>query len=402
MATTAADKLAIQGGTSVRHGKKWPSWPYFDDTERKAVNEVLDSGKWWYGEKVKEFEQAFATFQDAKFGVTCNSGTAAAELCVQALDVEPGDEVIVPPYTFIATASSVARMGGVPIFVDINESWCMDPDKIEAAITPRTKAIMPVHLGGRIADMDRINEVACKHGLKVIEDACHSWGGKWKGKGTGAIGHGGIFSFQNSKNITAAEGGIIVTDNEEFADAVRSYSNTGRGTDGVWYGHIRVGTNARLTEFQAAILLCQLARLDEQTETRIRNAEYLDRELGQIEGVIPQPGDERITRWARHLYAIRIDPDTFGCSRDKFTEAARGEGIPFGAGYAKPLYEQPALKVGRLASYYKNVHCPMCEDISYRTGMWFPQTLLLGSQEDMRDIVDAVRKIKAHAHELKD
>jgi dTDP-4-amino-4,6-dideoxygalactose transaminase len=229
MSKQPTSDLAIHGGSPVRGPEKsWPSWPVFDDTERKALSEVFEAGEWWYGKRVAQFEQEYAEFQDAKYCITCTSGTTAGEICLQAIGIKPGDEVIVPPYTFYATASMVGRMGGTPVFVDVDDSWCMNPDLIEGAITPKTKAIMPVHFGGRVADMDRINALADKHGLVVIEDACHSWGSKWRGKGTGALGKCGIFSFQASKNINAAEGGAILTDDEDIANMCRSITNCGR------------------------------------------------------------------------------------------------------------------------------------------------------------------------------
>ena len=394
-------KLAINGAKPVRNpGKSWPTWPVFDEAERTALNEVLDSGKWWYGGRVNRFEQAFAAFQDAAHCVTCTSGTSAAEVALQVAGIGQGDEVIVPPYTFIATASSVMRVGGTPVFVDVDESWCLDPDLIEAAITPRTKAIVPVHFGGRVADMDRVNDAAAKHGLEVMEDACHSWGSKWKGTGTGALALGGVFSFQFSKNLTAGEGGAILSDDEAFAESCRAVANCGRIKGSAWYSHSVVGTNARMTEFAGAILSAQLGRLEEQTLLRECNGAFLNRELGAIEGIAPQPGDERISRRAYHLYCLRIDPRVFGCSRGKFVEAARAEGLPIADGYGQPLYEQPIFQKPWHGHDYTKCRCPVTEDLCSTSGMWMVHTVLLGTEEDMHDIVDIVRKIKDNVLEL--
>ncbi|MCL4218013.1 MAG: DegT/DnrJ/EryC1/StrS family aminotransferase [Candidatus Hydrogenedentes bacterium] len=401
MAITSASKLALHGGEPIRgNDKAWPEWPEFDEKERTAVAEVLDSGKWWYGDKVAAFERDYAAFQDAKYCITCTSGTTALELMFQALGIGPGDEVLVPPYTFVATATAVARMGGVPVFVDVDASWNMNPDLVKAAITPRTKLIVPVHFGGRACDMDRLNAIAAKHGLKVIEDACHSWGAKYKGKGTGAIGLAGAFSFQMSKNITAGEGGAIVTDDEEFADRCRSFSNCGRMKGGVWYEHYLTGTNARLTEIQGAILSAQLTRLEAQTLLRERNGAVVSEGLASIEGLTPQPGDERITRRAYHLYCFRIDPDVFGCSRAKFIEAAKAEGLPLSPGYSLPLYKQPLFgQLGNGMDYGK-VHCPVTEDLCGRSAVWIGHTLLLGDESDMGDIVRICEKIKQNVSAL--
>jgi dTDP-4-amino-4,6-dideoxygalactose transaminase len=400
----SADKdaaLVIHGGTPVRRpDSPWPSWPVFDDRERTALIDVLESGEWFYGDRVARFEEEYASFQDARFGISCASGTAAIEVSLQALGVGPGDEVIVPPYTFIATASSVARCGAFPVFVDVDESWNMDPDLVEAAITDRTKAIMPVHFGGRICDMDRFNAIGAKHGIPILEDACHSWGGKWKGKGTGALGACGVFSFQMSKNITAGEGGIILTDDEELAARCRSVTNCGRTPGGAWYEHSIVGTNARMTEFQAAVLSAQLTRLEEQTVVREKNGVFLTEKLGTIEGIIPQPGDDRITRRAYHLYCVRIDPGTFGCSRESFCEAAEAEGVSFSTGYGLPLHRQDAFAALQNGPDYSQCRCPVAEDLCSTSGMWCVHQILLGSEQDMQDIVDIFLKTKKHAAEL--
>lgn len=403
MANERLGRLAIRGGAPVRDASKhWPKWPVFDDAERKALNDVLESGKWWYGERVRQFERDYAHFQDARHCVTCTSGTTAAEICFQALGLKQGDEVIVPPYTFIATASTVARMGGTPVFADVDDSWCLSPAAVEAAITPRTKAIVPVHFGGRIADMDKLNYIAKKHGLVILEDACHAWGSKWRDKGAGSLGLAGIFSFQVSKNITAGEGGAIVSDEEVFADSCRSISNCGRPKGSAWYKHTVLGTNARMNEFSAALLSAQLGRLGEQTRLREKNAALLNTALAEIEGLTPQPGDERITRRGYHLYCVRIDPDAFGCTRAQFVKAAEAEGLPLGVGYELPVYEQPVFKTGSLRREYTRCECPVAEDLCYTSGCWFTHTVLLGTDDDMQDIIAGFRKIKDHVADLKE
>ena len=398
--SSCTQSLALLGGTPVRGPEKhWPAWPVYDDTERQALIDVLESGRWFYADRVAQFEKEYAEFQGAVHCITCNSGTAAAEVVLQALGIGPGDEVIVPPYTFVATASSVMRVGAKPVFADVDETWCLDPEQVAEAITPRTRAIMPVHFGGRICDMDRMNEIAAEHGIPVVEDACHAWGGRWVGKGAGTLGLCGIFSFQLSKNITAGEGGAIVTDSAELAAMCRSITNCGRAEGAPWYHHVNVGTNARLTEFQAALLSCQLKRLGEQTLTRDRNATILNNALAEIEGLIPQPKSNRITRRAYHLYCLRIDQDLFGCSREQFAEAAAAEGWPISAGYPLPLYEQPVFK--NHPGSCGGGPCPVVEDLCYRSAMWFGHEKLLGTEEDMRDIVRIAEKIKANAGALR-
>lgn len=396
-----SSRLALLGGAPIRDEAKrpWPQWPLFGEEERKALLEVFDSGNWWYGPRVAEFERAYAAFQGAAHCISCNSGTTALEIAMQALGVQPGDEVIVPPYTFFATASSVARLGAIPIFVDIDESWCMNPDCIEAAVTPRTKGIIPVHFGGRVCDMDRINAIALKHGLFILEDACHAWGSRWNGHGAGVLGKCGAFSFQHSKNITAGEGGALVTNDADFANLCRSLTNCGRDPIKGGYTHYNCGTNIRITELAAAVLSAQLTRLDAQVATREKNAAILNDALSQIEGLIPQPGDARITRRSYHLYCIRIDAGRFGCSRERFIEAARAEGLPIGAGYAMPLYQQPFFTASKQYDYAR-CSCPVVEDLCAHSGMWFRHAMLLCSEDDMHEIIAIVRKVKANVSQL--
>jgi dTDP-4-amino-4,6-dideoxygalactose transaminase len=412
--STKTNTLAINGGEKACN-YEWPAWPVFDDTERKALNDVLESGKWWYGEKVREFEQKFAEFQDAKYGITASSGTTALEAALRALGIGPGDEVIIPPFTFVATATAILCAGAAPVFADIDpNSACIDPDDVERKITDQTRAIMPVHLAGHVADMDRLGEIAKKHGLYLIEDACHSWGSKWKGKGTGAIGDCGVFSFQNNKNITSSEGGIILTDDKNIADACRSRTNCGRKEGEPWYRHFDLGSNVRLTEFQAALLLAQLTRLEEQTIKREKNAAIMDRELAQIEGITIVKNDPRMTRRSYHLYSFRLDLDFFGVSREKFVEALAAEGTIAWPGYPFPLYKNPLFQTGgerpgngplttphngRKVDY-STVSCPVCEQVCLDT-VWFLHQTLLADEEVILQMAAAVKKVCEHIDELK-
>lgn len=398
MAQADTGPLALLGGSPVRPADKaWPKWPVVTETERRAVNEVLESGRWWYGDRVAQFEQEYARHHGAAHCISCNSGTAALEICLQALGIGPGDEIIVPAYTFVATASAVARVGATPVFVDVDETWCIDPAAAEAAITPRTRAIVPVHFGSCIADMDEINALAAARGLAVVEDACHSWGAQYKGKGTGVLGRCGVFSFQMSKNLTAGEGGAILTDDESLAETCRAITNCGRVKNGAWYGHEVIGTNARMNEFQAALLLAQLERLEPDRILRERNAARLDAVLADIDGLTPQPGRPGTTRRTYHLYPMTLDPDRFGCTRERFLEAARAEGFGMAPGYPVPLYAQPVF--ARMPQSRPHP-CPVTEDLCASRGLWFTHYFLLGSEDDIDDIGRIFRKIKAHAADL--
>ena len=400
-------KLAINGGPRACD-RQWIEWPIHDHREREALLEVLDSGRWFYSEKVSQFEDAYAKFQGANFGVTATSGTTALEIGLLGVGVGPGDEVIIPPYTFIATASSVMKVNAVPVFADIQpRTACLDPDDVERKITDRTKAIMPVHLAGCMADMDHLREIAEKHNLAIVEDACHAWGSQWRGKGAGAVGDCGAFSFQVSKNITAGEGGIIVTDSEELADVCRSYSNCGRSKGGPWYSHVRVGSNLRMTEFQAALLLAQLTRLEDHTLRRMANADILTAGLRDLPGIIVFENDPRMTRRSYHMYVFRVDSGVLGVSREQFATAIAAEGVPAGAGYGDPLYNNAMFDQpedarphhgGRKIDYSK-VSCPVCEAIC-RDTMWISHQALLGSEMDMHAIVQAITKVVENIKEV--
>ena len=404
--------LAINGGEPVRR-KPFPSWPVYGEEELNALREVLESGFWGIGGKKKEeFEREFAAYHDAKYGVAVTSGTAALELALRAAGVGAGDEVIVPAYTFLATASAVITVNAIPIFVDIDpETYCIDPDEIEKAITDRTKAVIPVHIGGCPADMDRIVEIAEEHDLYVIEDAAQAHAAEWRGRKVGAIGDMGCFSFQSSKNVTSGEGGIILTNSQELYEKLWSLHNCGRQRNKPWYIHYILGGNYRMTEFQAAILLAQLKRLNEQTIKRNENAEYLSKRLEEIGGVEPQRRDPRVTKHAYHLFIFRYDEKEFkGLPRDRFIEALKAEGIPCSPGYTTPLHRMPFLKsIGKCplscplygkSINYSDVRLPVTERACSREAVWFKQSTLLGTKEDMDDIVRAVKKIKDNIDEL--
>ena len=408
MISLSTDNLAVDGGSPVRDIAKnpWTAWPIWDHTEEEALLDVLHSGAWWsvYGKHGKAFEKEFAEYQEAKFATNCTNGTAALVVALRALGVGCGDEVIVPPYTFVATAGCVVEVGAIPVFADIDINTSnIDPDCIEAAITPRTRAIIPAHIAGRPCDMDRILEIARKHGIHVIEDAAQAHGATWNDKKVGALGDIGAFSFQASKNLNSGEGGIVLTNNEEFADAVWSVINVGRVRNGRWYEHPILGSNYRLGEFQAAILRAQMKRLPDQTLTRTKNANYLTKLLSEIPGIILPFADPRITCHSYHLYTFRYDATEFGGrSRDEFMKAMFAEGVEVDGGYV-PLYKEGIFarfssrkgtwcQTGRKIEY-QNLSFPVCEMIC-KDGIWLDQFQLLGERSDMEDIAEAISKIQ--------
>ena len=403
-------KLAINGGTPVRQ-EPFPSWPVWDEREVNGLRDVVESGTWFMGPKKEEFERRWAEFCKAEFAVAIINGTAALAVAYRAVGVESGDEVIIPPYTFVGTATAVLEVGAIPVFADVSlDTMNLDPSAAETAITERTTAIVPVHIGGNPADVDGIKALAKKHGLQVIEDAAQAHGAEWKGRRVGAIGDAGCFSFQASKNLNAGEGGCVVTNDPQIADRAWSVHNVGRVRGGAWYEHRVLGGNERMTEWQAALLLSQMERLEEQMHRRDAAAARLDQRLSDVPGIVPQKMVPGATRSAHHLYVFRYLADEFGGpDRARFLEALNAEGAPGRVGY-NPLYREPLfaevipaspkLLAGGLGEMdYSNVRCHNCERVCDE-GVWLTQTVLLGTPEDMDDIADAILKIKENVDEL--
>jgi len=405
-------KLAINGGAPVKK-KPFPKWPVWDHHELNNLKEVVESGKWgsMQGDKVKTFTAKYAEYHQAKHGICVNSGTIALSIALKSVGIGCGEEVLVPGYTFVATATAILDVGAIPVFVDIDpQTYNIDINKIEAAITERTVAIMPVHFGGRPVDMDSLLEICKKHNLKIIEDAAQAWGSEWNHKKVGAIGNAGGFSFQSSKNVTSAEGGIILTNDDEIAKFCRSYSNCGRVDGGVWYEHYYLGGNFRMTEFQAAVLLAQFERYPELQKKRENNARFLKEHLSQIDGIEVMKDDPKITSNSIHLFIWRYKTEHFNnVPKAKFIEALQKEGIILSAGYSIPLYSQPLFKNmafgprGKrvdLGVDYNSYFLPETERACYEEALWLPQFVMLGDEEDMKDIVNAVMKVKENINEL--
>lgn len=399
-------KLAIKGGKPVRK-KPFPAWPIFSKKEERALLNVLRSRKWGIGgKKNEEFALKFAKYHNANFGVTCSSGTTGLIIALKAIGINPGDEIIVPPYTFIATATAVLTVGAVPVFVDIDQkTYNINPELIEENITDKTKAIIPVHIGGGPAHMDKIMKIAKEHNLFVIEDAAQAHGAEWKGQKVGAIGHLGVFSFQSSKNITAGEGGIIITNNEELANKCWSYMNVGRIKGGEWYEHHVLGWNYRMTEFQASLLIAQFSRIEKLIKKRETNAKYLAKRLREIDGIEHIGAYPEVTRHAYHLFLMRYNKSYFNyLPREKFIKAINAEGNPISPGYATgPLYRLKAMieyKLPWLNIDYSKLFLPISEKACREGGMWLPQNVLLGKKEDMDDIIEAIQKIKENLDEI--
>jgi dTDP-4-amino-4,6-dideoxygalactose transaminase len=406
------EKLAVLGGEPVKRSPFAP-WPRFDDHERQALLEVLESRTWWRtpGIQTTKFEQEFAAYQQAKYGIAVTNGTAALEVALAALGIGPGEEVIVPDFTFIATASAVLFTGALPVLVDVTpDTYCIDPKLAEAAITPLTKAIIAVHMGGHPADMDALGEIAKKHSLRLVEDSSHAHGSEWRGRRVGALGDIGTFSFQQSKLMTAGEGGIILTNDAELEKIARSVHDCGRMPGEWFYAHFIYGSNYRLSEWQGAVLRAQLQRADELNALRQRSAAFLDRELPKIEGITPQKMDPHVTCNGHYAYIFHIDRKAFaGISIEKFIQAFNAEGFINQASYP-PLHE---LAVFQSGEYRKRLHgeqakkehlflkgaFPHTARAAWET-VWIPQPALLSSDDEMAQLVEAIQKIQRHAGEL--
>lgn len=403
-------QLALRGGRAVRN-RPFTSWPIYDEREARGLQAVLESRNWGGypcpNDLAREFGRKFAEAHDARYGVAVANGTVSLELALQAAGVGFGDEVIVPAYTWEGTAAAVLFAGATPVFVDVDpDTYCLDAKLIESAITERTRAIIPVHLGFRFADMDAIMEIASRHNLFVLEDCAHAHGGKWRGKGAGSIGHAGGFSFQTSKLMTAGEGGAVITSNINLADQVIRLANCGRPPRKETRGEPALGHNYRMTEFQAAILLAQLERLDEQTELRERNTKRLAEGLKQIEGVSLLTRDARITRQTSYHYVFKFNSEEFGgVHRDAFVAALKAEGVPsdgrfYEAVYKSSLFEFAAEKYPAWARTKRDFHCPVAERAGYDESVWLQHQIFLGDGKDVDDVLTAIHKVKDNIEEL--
>ena len=402
-------QLAVNGGAPLRT-KPWPAWPEYDRREIENLTRVVESRNWGGFPSPNtvggEFARRFAAYHGAKHGITTTGGTTALEIALRAAGLEHGDEFIVPALTFYATAFAGLVQGFKPVFVDVDpDTWCIDVTQIERHITPDTRAILPVHLGSRMADMDAINEIARKHGLKVIEDCAHMHGGFWRGKGAGTLGDIGCFSFQSSKLMTCGEGGIIITDDDALAARCQAYMNSGRGTttDRTAAEGTILGWNYRMTEFQAAVLLAQLERLPEQIERRSRNIAHLERRVAEIDGVSTLAHDERMTVKSGYGVVLKYDERAWrGVSRNRFARALYAEGMRIEAAFYVPVYKSPlfAWKDAPVEVDYSQTSCPVAERAAFKEMIWLPHDIFLGDASDVDDLCDGIVKIREHLDEL--
>lgn len=409
-------RLALLGGDPVR-SKPFPSYPILGKAEEKAVLTVLRRGtlsgfpaNFLGGEEVRAFEREFAAAMGAKHGIAVNSGTAALHVAIAALNVGPGDEVIVPCYTFTATATAVLHHNATPVFIDVDpKTFCVTAERIEAAITPRTKAVIPVHLLGNVCRMDEIMAMARRRGIAVIEDNAQSPGAAFQGRWAGTFGHAGTFSFVETKNLVTGEGGMVLTDREDVAERCRLVRNHGEcyvsGKPRSYVANI-LGWNYRMTEMEAAVGRVQLKKFNQMTERRVANGEYLNDRL-KFPGLTP-PHTESDVRHVYHIYGMLFDETAAGLPRDLLLRALMAEGIPFSRGYPHPLYKNPIFqegtvygsdgcpftcRPGKKGPDYRSLFLPVAEELGRTKALWTSVIRPPATRRDMNDVVRAFEKI---------
>lgn len=407
-------KLAINGASPV--GKlNFPSWPVFDQSEIDAVTEVVKSGTWGLGgTKVPEFEEKFAAFCGVKHGITAVNGTVTLRLALEALGVGPGDEVIVPGLTFQATAASVLDVNALPVLVDVDPNTItIDPKAVEAAITTRTKCIIPVHLYGRVADMDAIMALAAKYKLYVIEDCAHQHGSEWDGKKVGSIGNIGSFSLQSSKILNSGEGGIMTTNDARLNELLRSLKHIGMSiSDGAL--SMQSG-NYRLSEFQAAVLIAQMARLEAQNELRDNNALYMEEKIKEIEGIDVLYRNSKITKQAYYAWMLKYVPEKWeNIPLESFIAALEAEfencvqcSRPYMPLNNTTIYQPRTKNTHKLSDeYWEKINpgrfaLPVCKNLRENQAFGFRHAVLLSDKASCDRIVEALGKLRKNIGELK-
>lgn len=406
------ERLAILGGERAVQ-ITYPAWPVHDEREVEAVAAVIRSGQWggfpYPGPQTQAFLQKFLAFQGGEHAIMAANGTVTMEIALRAAGIGWGDEVIVPAYTFQATAAAPMAAGAIPVIADIDpHTYCLDPRAVEAAITPRTRAIIPVHVGSQMADMDALMEIAARHKLIVVEDCAHAHGMQWKGQGAGVIGHFGSFSLQSSKLLTSGEGGVLICKTPELFAAAASIVNCGR-PPGAHDEVTQLGANFRSSELHAALAGVQLERLPEQTRQREAMAGYMDEALSEIPGVRVLRPDARISRRAVFLYIFAIDPALWGVEHRAVCAALSAEGLEAGVGYP-PMHRyelfQPQLSRLAVPSAHPErfdfaaMQFPTATRAYEQEAVWLGEALFRAGKEGVDQAVAAIRKVYAQREAL--
>ncbi len=402
---------AILGGPPLCDDQRWPKWPQWDDTERSLLSEALEHGGWWTGDgdACERFANEFAQFHTARFGAAVTNGTHTMEAALFACGVGEGDEVIIPGLTFVATAGAVLAANAIPVIVDVDPaSLCIDLVAVEAAITPRTRAVIAVHVAGAMADVEALGALCARHNLMFIEDCAHAHGSFWAGRGAGSFGHFGSFSFQRSKLMTAGEGGALLCNDVELHAKAQSYINCGRVAGEHWYHHPNYGTNLRMTEWQGAILRAQLSRFDAQNRQRNGNAAALSDALAATSGLRGQARDLRQESQGHYCYVFHYDSDAFaGMPLATFEKCLQSEGIPLGVSYPSlntlEMFRTsnfgPRLRSFSASADYSKLSLPASE-FAAKSTVWVEHRVLLSARRDVLDIAEAAQRIQRHAGEI--
>ncbi len=403
--------LALLGGVPIRT-EPFHTWPVIDDRDEQMLLEALHSGRWsrWDGTYTRRFEEEFARFTGARYALAVSSGTGALEVAMRALGLGAGDEVIAPAYSFTAPIAAILSVGALPVLVDVSpESFCLDPTATEHAISPRTRAILLLHLGGVPCDMDRFSRIAEQHDLRLIEDAALALGTRMHDRQVGTLGDIGIFSFQAEKNLACGEGGAVVTNDDTLwhrAAEVHEY----------WNGHLvpHAGWTSRtlsyrISELQSALLISQLTRVEAQSDRRARHGALLDARVHSLPGLRPVSVPVGTTRNTRSLYLLDYDAATFGgVPKGRMIEALQAEGVPALPGYTHPIYENPIFS-SHDSSYpqlpvelaqLRPEPCPVTENLCGERAIWLRQQTLLCEEWEIGQIGDAFEKIYEHRARL--
>ncbi len=404
--------LAVLGGEPAVK-LNYPAWPVHDEREVEAVAEVIRSGQWggfpYPGPRTQTFLKRFLEFQGGEHAIMAANGTVTLEIALRAANIGWGDEVIVPAYTFQATAAAPMAAGAIPVIVDIDpNTYCIDPKAVEAAITPRTRAIIPVHVGSLMADMDAIMAFAERHNLIVVEDCAHVHGMQWRGRGAGTIGHFGSFSLQSSKILTSGEGGILICKTRELAEAAASVVNCGRPADED--GEVKImGANFRSSELHAALANAQLERLPEQTRQREAMVGYMDEALSEIPGVRVFRPDPRITRRSVFLYIFAVDPAIWDVDNHTVCAALEAEGLEVDTGYPAmhryDLFQPQLTRLPVPAAHperfdFTSMELPVATNAAECESVWLPEAVFRAGREGVDQAVAAIRKVYEHRTEL--
>lgn len=405
------DELAIQGGPQACPAGTLPQWPVFDEREEQGLLRTLRSRLWWRvpGHEVDAFEGAFAKFLEVPKVLGVSNGTQAIELALACLDIGFGDEVIVPAYTFASTVTAVLQRGATPVLVDVDlDTYCVTPEAMERAVTKRTRALLPVHLAGQSCDMEGIQDIARRHGLRVIADAAHAHGARFRDQSVARLCDVAIYSFQSGKLMTAGEGGAVAFNDPVLSERAFVKHSCGRPRSDRKYQHVELGTNMRMTEFQGAVLQVQLERLKQHLSLREQSAGRLDVALSEIPGLHLQRREPGVSLHSHYMYMVRVDPQVTGLTRDQWVDQLVAEGVPAFYGYPslaefsmfdRALWPGAPPEALTVPGVREGLHRFSLEHASElgRDALWLHHAVLLGDASAQQSVANAFQKVAGKA-----